>query len=162
MSAFICNNTHVTALAVFAARNRIDGQTDAKIVGQMLHAENVRSVNYRYGETTQPSFELCEWAAFHPFPKVQIVVAAQCLAYQSCEHPGWESSKACALLESITTHCLGQGQSPDRMHGYDDAQWVITPPAPPLIPTPSQVIANPKAYLPEPGPGTDNDRGNER
>ena len=45
----------------------------------MLHAENVESVNYRYGEATIPNFEMCEWAAFHPFSQVQIIKAARCL-----------------------------------------------------------------------------------
>ena len=52
MSAFICNHSHVTALAVYAARNRLRGRTDANQIGEMLHAENVLSVNYRYGEAT--------------------------------------------------------------------------------------------------------------
>ena len=42
MSAFICNHSHITALAVYAARNRILGLTDANLIGAMLHAENVR------------------------------------------------------------------------------------------------------------------------
>jgi hypothetical protein len=56
MSAFICNNSHVTALAVYAARNRVLGWKDANQVGELLHAENVASVNYRYGESTRPDF----------------------------------------------------------------------------------------------------------
>ena len=122
MSAFICNNSHVTALAVHAARNRILGWTDANQIGEMLHAENVTSVNYRYGEATQPDFALCEWAAFHSFSRVQIVKAARCLEYQSCEHPGWEKSDACKLVRAI----IGDDTSRD-MPGYDEAEWEIRP-----------------------------------
>ena len=123
MSAFICHNSHVTALAVYAARNRLLGSKDANQVGEMLHAENVASVNYRYGEATRPDFILCEWAAFHGFSQVQLIKAARCLRYQSCEHPGWAGSEACKLLEAI----IG-GTSVD-LPGYDEAEWVITPPA---------------------------------
>src|SRR5262249_55823616 len=88
MSAFICNHSHVTALAVHAARSRILGLSDAHHIGELLHAENVKSVNYRYGEATKPDFAICPWAAFHAFSQVQIIKAARCLEYQSCEHPG--------------------------------------------------------------------------
>ncbi|APW64322.1 hypothetical protein [Paludisphaera borealis] len=121
MSAFICNDSHVTALAVYAARNRILGYQDALAIGQMLHAENVASVNFRYQEATTPDFRLCEWAAFHPFSRVQMVKAASCLDYQSCEHPGWKASDACKLLAAIIA---GEGHG---MPGYEEAQWEITP-----------------------------------
>jgi hypothetical protein len=123
MSAFICNHSHVTALAVHAAKSRLLGWTDATQVGGMLHAENVQSVNYRYGGATVPDFTLCEWAAFHPFSQVQILKAARCLRYQSCEHPACETSDACRLLEAII------GNAGVDVPGYDEAQWEITPPA---------------------------------
>ena len=97
--------------------------TDANQIGEMLHAENVRSVNYRYGEATKPNFALCEWAAFHPFSQVQIIKAARCLRYQSCEHPGWEASDACKLWRRSSARSTRD--SP----GYDEAEWEITPPA---------------------------------
>ena len=107
----------------YAARNRIHGWTDANQIGEMLHAENVKSVNYRYGEATKPHFALCEWSAFQAFSHVQIIKAARCLRYQSCEHPGWEGSDACKLLQAIIGRC---GQDTP---GYDEAEWVITPSA---------------------------------
>ncbi|APW58629.1 hypothetical protein [Paludisphaera borealis] len=121
MSAFICNLSHVTALAVYAARNRILGRDDALGIGEMLHAENVASVNYRYRETTRPDFRLCGWAAFHPFSRVQIVKAARCLDYQSCEHPGWQKCDACRLLAAIIAG------DDDSLPGYEAAEWEITP-----------------------------------
>jgi hypothetical protein len=122
MSAFICNHSHVTALAVYAARTHVLDWKDANQIGEMLHAENVESVNYRYGETTVPDFTMCEWAAFHPFSQVQILKAARCLRYQSCEHPRWEGSDARKLLEAII------GRSGVDLPGYDEAEWEITPP----------------------------------
>jgi hypothetical protein len=127
MSAFICNDSHITALAVYAVRHRILGLTDAKPIGEMLHAENVASVNYRYAEATKPAFAMCEWAAFHPFSRVQIVKAANCLEYQSCEHPAWEASDACKLVRAIIGD-IGDDASRN-LPGYDEAQWEISPPA---------------------------------
>jgi hypothetical protein len=124
MSAFICNHSHVTALAVYAARSRLLGWTDANQIGAMLHAENVESVNYRYQDTTVPDFLICEWAAFHAFSQVQIIKAARCLRYQSCEHPDWEASDACKLLEEI----IGDDATRN-LPGYDDAEWEIAPSA---------------------------------
>jgi hypothetical protein len=123
MSAFICNLSHITALAIYAARNRILGYDEAVGIGRMLHAENVASVNYRYGEATKPEFRLCPWATFHPFSRVQIVKAAYCLDYQSCEHPGWPTSEACRLLAAMIAG------DDHHMPGYGEAQWEITPPA---------------------------------
>ena len=93
MSAFLCNNSHITVLAVYAARNRLMVGKDANQIGELLHTENVASVNYRYGESTFPTFSICEWAAFHDFSYTQIVKAARCLAYQSCEHPRLEQQR---------------------------------------------------------------------
>jgi hypothetical protein len=114
---------HITALAVYAARNRLLGMADANQIGELLHAENVASVNYRYGETSRAEFIMCAWAAFHAFSPVQIIKAARCLRYQSCEHPGWEESQACKLLAAII------GNTSVHLPGYDEAEWEITPPA---------------------------------
>lgn len=123
MSAFICNHSHVTALAVYVARNRILGWTDANEIGEMLHTENVRSVNYRYNETTEADFAMCTWAASHQFSEVQIIKAARCLRYQSCEHPDWDASDACKILEEI----IGDDAT-HNLPGYDEAEWEISPP----------------------------------
>ena len=122
MSAFICNHSHVTALAVYAARLRILGWADPNPIGEMLHAENVASVNYRYGESTVSKFAMCEWAAFQPFSQVQILKAARCLRYQSCEHPGWQESDACKIVQAIISHAAHS------LPGYEAAEWEITPP----------------------------------
>ena len=58
------------------------------------------------------------------FSQVQIIKAARCLDYQSCEHPGWEQSDACKLLQAI----IGDDTSA-HLPGYDEAEWEITPPA---------------------------------
>lgn len=155
MSAFICRNLHITALAVYAARNRVAGHTDARAVGEILLAENARSVNYRYGEANTPRFELCEWAAFHPFSRAQIVKAAACLDYQSCEHPGWEGSEAWKIVRAIAP---GDASG---LPGYDEAQWHITPPPP--VPSTADILADPRRFLPpEPAGGHGPGKGPRR
>ena len=124
MSAFICNNSHVTALAVYAARNRMLGWTDANQIGEMLHAENVKSVNYRYGEATQPDFALCEWAAFQVFSRVQVVKAARCLDISPASIPAGRRATPAHLVRAIIA-AIPRGTLP----GWDEAEWEITPPA---------------------------------
>jgi hypothetical protein len=154
LGAFICNNSHITALAVYAARNRIGGHTDAKTIGEILHAENVKSVNYLYGESARPSFELSEWAAFHKFSEVQIVKAAHCLDYQSCEHPGWADSQALRIVQAIIANTKATEKD---LPEYEAAEWEISP----RLPSPAEVIDNPKAWLPDSGHGNGEGNGHD-
>lgn len=124
MSAFLCDNSHITAIASYAAsRSRSIGcSPDPKEIGKMLHAENVKSVNYRYSEKTRSTFKLCVWAQNHDFSTIQIIKAAACLHYQSCEHPEYNDSEAAKLVSAITNHAVTE------LPGYDAAAWEILKP----------------------------------
>jgi hypothetical protein len=89
----------------------------------MLHAENLESVKCRYSRAPEPDFKICEWAASRGFSEAQIVMAADCLDYQSCEHPEWENSEAYKLLEAIKGNRLV-----DDIAGSEHAVWHIRPP----------------------------------
>ena len=89
-------------------------------VGDMLLSENQRSVNHRYKATDdqdrlyQVQYDAFVWASFEP---VDVFKAIDCLAYQSCEHPDWESSEAFAFLSALRKrYCR-------RLPGYSDAAW---------------------------------------
>lgn len=130
MSAFIVGREHVRYLVNAALRvtnpgynlswRTADGPwktlrpgdiAEASRVGQMLWDENVKSVAYRYPNDARDelpgpvgeTFEYGEHALrMGPRPEpAQIVKAARCLAYQSCEHPEWEASEACAFLDAL-------------------------------------------------------------
>lgn len=131
MSAFIVHPAHIDALVTFAIKARASYYfandrhyiTDhtAQQIGRTLMAENVASVAYRYrdsddmGETEAYRFHFFQ----NGLTPVEVIKAAHCLAYQSCEHPGWEASEANAILEAIKDAAC------HKLAGYDAAPWGI-------------------------------------
>lgn len=111
-------------------------QDRAPRVAVILARENIASVAYRYphdGEGERPGpvgiptdldyTLLCVSAARRhlvyavELDPAQILKAADCLEYQSCEHPGWEKSVAHELLGLIRR--LAYTSLP----GYEMAEW---------------------------------------
>ena len=119
MSAFICNDRHISILAHYAAHNLSLGATPAEI-GAMLHRENVASVNHRYSESTVPAFVYDSTVESLKVEPVQIIKAAHCLDYQSCEHDAWDKSEARQLLLQIIENAAY------KFPGYESAQWEIS------------------------------------
>jgi hypothetical protein len=127
MSAFICSNEHLSVLAAYAALNANDclpydkTECTAREIGRILHAENVRSVNYRYTELNQAQYKHVNAVLGKPkyFQAAQILKAANCLHYQSCEHSGWDDSLAKRILDNIIACAIHQ------VPGYADAEWHI-------------------------------------
>lgn len=83
-----------------------DSLTD---LGGLLLAENVRSVNYRYGET-MPTDPAVLGYQYRPVHDLGVSIAAtwwdvlsgiSCLRYQSCEHPEWGESLAARVLDRV-------------------------------------------------------------
>jgi hypothetical protein len=124
MSAFICGNPHITALAKFAADHEVLGLTDVEFIGRLLLAENAESAWYRYTHRDdtgkRPTFRPVKWALKRRFSDAQISKAAHCLTYQSCQHPGWQGSEAKRIVDAIL-EIVG-----DRPPGYDRARWEIS------------------------------------
>jgi hypothetical protein len=133
MSAFIVGHDHIDALLSFCfqrvggyqsavsyyfdgARHDITRETVTE-TGRILLAENERSVNHRYpgddGESEAALYTFKAW----PFPltAVSILKGCDCLDYQSCEHDGWEASRAFAILRAIRHRAI------HGVPGYDDA-----------------------------------------
>ena len=112
MSAFLCSDYHISVLAYEAADTQEEMGSPRQIravnAAAELLVENLRSVKHRYpGDYPLSEGEYLELFAFapgssdHKHDALTVIQAAHCLAYQSCEHPGWETSKAKALLEAI-------------------------------------------------------------
>ena len=94
-------------------------------LGRELLRENLASVAHRYGEDLSPdelgSPEAYEYRATKlALSPVQILKAAQCLEYQSCEHPDWADSLACNILARLTS------EATRRLPGMDSALWAIS------------------------------------
>jgi len=130
MSAFICSNAHITALATYATKHGLT-KYSTQAVAKSLFAQNVASVNHRYDETNNVKFRMHKGASEYPFSPIQIIKAAQCLDYQSCELDDWQDSFECRLLGAITAHALDTIGAPitdcdvSKLAGYDNAQWEI-------------------------------------
>jgi hypothetical protein len=124
MSAFLCSDSHITALAVYASKraSQLQCNLDPKVVGKMLYDENVKSIDYRYDKRKHPAFKLCPWAKIKPFSPIEIIKAAHCLRYQSCEHPGYENSEAAKLVDAIADYAVQE------LDGWDIAAWEINKP----------------------------------
>ena len=128
MSAFTVTNTHINALVRYASRHKITvayGNPTMRLnvsaheqeVAQLLLDENIKSVNYRYSEKESGYIEYDRGAPI--LSAIQAIKAAQCLRYQSCEHPEYEGSIAERLIEAIISDAI------PRLEGYNEAQWAI-------------------------------------
>jgi hypothetical protein len=90
MSAFICSDKHfaVVAKALFAQH------TSAQQFADALKRENIKSVNYRYGESTR--FRKVDLNAatadeVKQYDGHDLLCLLTCIDYQSCEHPDYNN-----------------------------------------------------------------------
>lgn len=130
MSAYIVGKSHIDALIRFGIAMKAylwwDGQgiyinhENAHELGRELWMENLESVKYRYPEDKPDNrcgpicknidLEIGQYrytSTYIPlFSAAEILKALRGLSYQSCEHPGWESSKAFAIVKAIETAAI--------------------------------------------------------
>ena len=148
MSAFVVDRAHIEFLVSAAMSRRLSparlgpmgwqGATGRKslacndyehaaAVAQMLWDENVRSVRYRYPDCTDDlhgpidcDFQYGEHrhASLTPDP-VAVLKAIAGYAYQTCEHPEWETSEAFSFCESLKAHAINV------LPGYAEAAWAV-------------------------------------
>jgi hypothetical protein len=84
----------------------------------ILYAENVKSVNYRY--KGDDPITGCVYDPTSPIlAPVAVIKAVQSLDSQSCEHPGWETSDAKEILRTIKSEAIR------RLSCYELAEWSI-------------------------------------
>lgn len=144
MSAWICTPEHIAALvgSFLVYKDRYTEVEDPVAFARVLYAENMRSVNGRYGHEGSNNAEaLSEFAAYwaahpvsalkirrwraSPLTQGQFFKALNCYEYQSCECPDWRETEAFKLCEQMRDQV---GRSlPD----YDSCPWGINE-APPL------------------------------
>ena len=153
MSAYIVDREHIVYLVQAAVSNRLsqhDGGSitwedndqwvtlrttatpeELAVVGNMLWAENVKSVSYRYnGESlaTLPGNIADNKAGCiltasdfgrpsgHIDP-VQVLKSCHCYEYQTCEHPAWKESAARRFIEGLIRKACHS------LIGYEEAEW---------------------------------------
>ena len=86
----------------------------ASRVGQVLLDENTRSVNHRYEE--RDAAESYRYKRFLKTNPANVLGLIDCLDYQSCEHPEWETSEAYTILQALQSAAIHQ------LPGYE---WTI-------------------------------------
>ena len=138
MSAYIESPAHLRVLtqAVVASVRR-DGPIwygdkriedgDYKNVFDLLYAQNVRSVSFRYeGEPRESLPGYCgnepyEWRALPFTPDaLKVLKALAGYEYQSCETPDWEQTDAYRLCQALRARLVSM------LPGYDEAEtWSI-------------------------------------
>lgn len=140
MSAYQCDETHIAQLADLLtlpwgglrsdsivrleARETVE-QTAREVVFAELWRENARSVAYRYREDEIPAPDaprawLDPRAARFTHREdftARVVKAVSCYVYQSCEHPGWDSSRAKAWCDALIMAAAHE------LPGYEAADW---------------------------------------
>jgi hypothetical protein len=123
MSAYIVDITTIATLAA-SMTIKLNGTAPhplntANNYAELLHAENVASVNYRYSENTAPeSIEVTteHFTAAKAWTMGQQLEVIWCIDYQSCEHPEWEGSQARATLARYRSECIAETHPNDLPH----------------------------------------------
>jgi hypothetical protein len=123
VSAYQCNACHLTVLALYARAHELATGPRATVAGvvEILSAENNRSLDYRYPSSaaeywqTDATLRPCRRcvhasnaSAYPLHTPIEILKSADCLEYQSCEHPGWDTSVAKDICDAIRTHALAE------------------------------------------------------
>lgn len=134
MSAFVCNNDHIKAVALYWAigdkysnGKRFDRE-EIQEIADTLFNENVRSVVHRYPDcgpddlpgpigNTVPIITIEEMLNPAVNDPVWILKMAICLEYQSCETDDWRDTRAFKLLGEIKDIAISN------LPGYDAAPW---------------------------------------
>lgn len=111
MSARIVEIETINALVSWSVkRDLLDrmGVSGPDDLGQVLHNENVRSVNHRYNETTQPdTFKYSRGPGAEIDGKAILGVISS-LDYQCCETDDWNSTHANACLAVMECDYISQ------------------------------------------------------
>lgn len=124
MSAWICSDKHICAVVTaYAAAMHITDKDELQRIAALLLEENTKSVDYRYRETNERFDIKFEPVEVSPIDAYKLT---RSLAYQSCEHPGWnlDDSEACRIVEGLIANFHDRGVHTDAP-GYDKAKWSL-------------------------------------
>ena len=111
MSAWIVSKRHIDYMVTAVIRAELTAMSPDEI-GRMLWRECLASVACRYpndgdGERPGPmdfrdsDVDTYTWQETPLLTPGGLAKTLGCYSYQSCEHPGWEASEACALVTKI-------------------------------------------------------------
>lgn len=124
MSAYLCSEKHLSTLAFELVRRHVVDQgvhTTEKSVFQSLVKTNLDSLKARYSDTEEEQ-ELSLTYTYKPekgLTPIQVYKLAECYAYQSCEHNGWEDSQEKMWMEALKDSIIYN------LPEYKAASWSI-------------------------------------
>lgn len=124
MSAYLCSERHLSTLAFeLVWRNIVDRdvRTTEKSVFRSLIKTNLDSLKARYSDTEEEQ-ELSLTYTYKPekgLPPMQVYKLAECYAYQSCEHDGWEDSQEKMWMEDLKASII------NNLPEYKAARWSL-------------------------------------
>lgn len=105
MSAFICSDLHIVTVA--EGLHTLFG-VDALKFANEAKRENIKSVNYRYGEKTR--FSAVKFTGQESWGCTgDLLALMNCLVYQSCEHTSWDGSYAQTVLQLCERLLIAEG-----------------------------------------------------
>jgi hypothetical protein len=128
MSAFIVGAKHIDALLTFANAHdawlypygRASDTEKLSIVGNVLLAENYRSVNHRYPGDAQPYDNSYVFRFYqHPITPIEALKACACYDYQACETDNYESTDAAKLIRAIRDTAIRELPGWDQARGWE-------------------------------------------
>jgi hypothetical protein len=100
MSAWLCNDAHISAVTQGLVQYELIEVDTAKIVAQSLLAENYRSLAARYGDPDNP--HPCTLTMIEaPLDPIKLHMTTSAYQYQSCEHQEWRLSAAFQLTTQL-------------------------------------------------------------
>ena len=129
MSAFEVSNKHINHIIngwiqtdepIYIENDTVSVHnfTNIEMVGQILMDGNCESVNYRYGEESEPNrykFTSIE----EKLKPIEILKLISCLEYQSCEVDDYDKTFSSKICKQITDRLIMQ------LPGYEEAEWTI-------------------------------------
>lgn len=123
MSAFLCNDLQFEAVVVsyYQHMGKAPLLTQFQLHANTLKRENIRSVNWRYGERKR--FKPVVFIGFDQTPSIeQVIQWLRCIEYQSCERDDYEKSEACRLNMRMQNDLLYKLVGDRR---FDSTKWSI-------------------------------------
>jgi len=138
MSAFVVSDKHISVIVNFGlgydwVSNMVEQyvksqpaekhaalfeQGETQILGDILKAQNVRSVQARYGEEAHTATPF-DWCYNGSCFIIQVIKACDCLEYQSSETKDYKEPDAYKILDAIRREAIRA------LPGYSEADWDI-------------------------------------
>lgn len=124
MSAYIMNDDEINTIVSYfiESKHGVHGEgawlrmgestwdyltyENAAKVAAILMAQNIRSVNSKYGDNTGNAYVFEYLPQAHKRPMGNIIGALECYEYQACETNDWHTSLAHEIVQGLRKHLL--------------------------------------------------------